>query len=774
MKIRTQLIAAFLLLAIVPLASLVVHSYFTSVRAVQRAVEADSSELTAEMEERMGAIKEDLDRRVARLGRLPLGMLMRGPDEASPEEAFLFRRMVSEIGEAAPLFESFTLAPAAPPPPGPPGAPRPPGPPGAPRPPGVVIVGEKAEVELPEAPEALPVHELQPLIIDFPRLVEELGEMTWEEAASDDETLEIETEIPELDFGGLGRGIAETVAAGMEAAMEALREIEREAAEEGDEERRHELERGLHEIERQRHRLEQRAEISADRAERARAVAAMRAEEEVAMAEKRRETKRLLGRDLGAEIRSKGETVGEFRAQVSTEALLGRVLHSTPRNHGEVPFALDAEGRLYPAEADDLPLLESLELTRDPETGKARAGADSGDWQIVSLADPESGLLFGIAHPLGESLAEIRRATALNLGLGLGLICLALLGIVPLSRRITRGLETVTAGAERIARGDLETQVPVESDNEVGQLAAAFNRMAGDLREHQERLLREEGRRKSQELEKRFLEAEFQRKSRELEDARVFQLSLLPKQLPRHPACDVAVDMQTAAEVGGDYYDFHLADDGTLTLAIGDATGHGARAGTMVTVIKSLFSARAADVTLADFLQQATATIKRMDLGRMAMALTVARFDGDSLTVSAAGMPPVLIWRAASGEVEEIALAGMPLGGLASDYQEKRVRLDGGDVVLLLSDGLPELPDPAGEPLGYRQVRALFAAAAGKAPGEVIAELTEAAERWTGGQAWPDDITLMVLEKKRFTDKAKTATPPRPAGAPGAAAPRSP
>ena len=51
--------------------------------------------------------------------------------------------------------------------------------------------------------------------------------------------------------------------------------------------------------------------------------------------------------------------------------------------------------------------------------------------------------------------------------------------------------------------------------------------------------------------------------------------------------------MRTATEVGGDYYDFHLADDGALTVAVGDATGHGARAGTMVTVIKSLFTAEA-------------------------------------------------------------------------------------------------------------------------------------------------------------------------------------
>ena len=57
--------------------------------------------------------------------------------------------------------------------------------------------------------------------------------------------------------------------------------------------------------------------------------------------------------------------------------------------------------------------------------------------------------------------------------------------------------------------------------------------------------------------------------------------------------------MFTATEVGGDYYDFDLGDDGTLTVAIGDATGHGMRAGTLVTATKSLFQALDGEAELA-------------------------------------------------------------------------------------------------------------------------------------------------------------------------------
>ena len=63
------------------------------------------------------------------------------------------------------------------------------------------------------------------------------------------------------------------------------------------------------------------------------------------------------------------------------------------------------------------------------------------------------------------------------------------------------------------------------------------------------------------------------RKTHELEEARKLQLSMLPKELPQLPHLEIGVFMKTATEVGGDYYDFHLADNGTLTVAIGDVAG---------------------------------------------------------------------------------------------------------------------------------------------------------------------------------------------------------
>jgi sigma-B regulation protein RsbU (phosphoserine phosphatase) len=169
----------------------------------------------------------------------------------------------------------------------------------------------------------------------------------------------------------------------------------------------------------------------------------------------------------------------------------------------------------------------------------------------------------------------------------------------------------------------------------------------------------------------------------------------------------------------------------------------------MVTVIKSLFIAEADDSGLSEFLEKASHSIRRMDLGRMAMALTLVRFQDGVLSVAAAGMPPVLIHRAVGRTVEELAVEGVPLGSMARyKYKERQVELSPGDTVLLMSDGFPELANDQGEPLGYTTVRELFQQAAVRQPQALIAQLATAAEEWSGEANPSDDITFVALQVK--------------------------
>jgi serine phosphatase RsbU (regulator of sigma subunit) len=243
------------------------------------------------------------------------------------------------------------------------------------------------------------------------------------------------------------------------------------------------------------------------------------------------------------------------------------------------------------------------------------------------------------------------------------------------------------------------------------------------------------------------LEAENERRASELEGARQLQLSMLPRNIPQLPHLEIEAYMKPAAEVGGDYYDFHLADDGTLTVAVGDATGHGLKAGTVVTAMKSLFRTFAAEPEIVPVFNQSSRVLKEMNLRSLFMGLTMIKLNGRRMRISSAGMPPVLIYRAETGSVEEVMIKAMPLGSVTGyPYREHELDLCRGDVIVMMSDGLPERFNHVGEMFDYSRTKESLAEAAALAPREIIERMVGAGEVWAEGRPQNDDITLVTVK----------------------------
>jgi serine phosphatase RsbU (regulator of sigma subunit) len=250
-------------------------------------------------------------------------------------------------------------------------------------------------------------------------------------------------------------------------------------------------------------------------------------------------------------------------------------------------------------------------------------------------------------------------------------------------------------------------------------------------------------------LERQLLEVENTRKTEELEKARELQLSMLPQAAPQLPNFDVAFEMRPATEVGGDYYDYNLIADGQLTLAIGDATGHGTNAGLVVSAVKSLFKTSAPDASNLETLERISQGIKSMNLKRLYMAMTLVRFNQNRLEFAGAGMPPALIYRADENRVEEVLLEGMPLGGfIGAEREEASFELQSGDTVLLMSDGLPEILNPDNEMLDYPRTKAAFEEVADQSPKTIIDRIFKVSTLWADGEPQADDITLVVIKVK--------------------------
>ena len=254
---------------------------------------------------------------------------------------------------------------------------------------------------------------------------------------------------------------------------------------------------------------------------------------------------------------------------------------------------------------------------------------------------------------------------------------------------------------------------------------------------------------KATEAQSRVIQAENERKTKELEEARQLQLSMLPKVLPQMPQLDIAVYMKTATEVGGDYYDFVLSKGGTLNVAIGDGTGHGMQAGTLVTIIKGLFTSEANNKEILKFFNDSSRTIKEINLGRLMMAFSLLKINENRIQFSSAGMPPMYIYRKKNKIVEEINMQGMPLGAIKNfNYKLFETDLSSGDCILLLSDGYPELSNPDNEQIGYDRLKTQFADAAEKNPEDIVEYLKKKGFEWVNDKDPDDDVTFVVIKVK--------------------------
>jgi len=280
-------------------------------------------------------------------------------------------------------------------------------------------------------------------------------------------------------------------------------------------------------------------------------------------------------------------------------------------------------------------------------------------------------------------------------------------------------------------------------------LLLGIRKFESDRREQKAKIRETELRMKATEAEKRAIEIENERKTKELEEARELQLSMLPKELPELPNLEIAAFMRTATEVGGDYYDVLVEENGTLNVAFGDATGHGLQAGTMVTLMKGFFTSDSSKLGIKEFMNHCSKMIKEIKLGRILMSFSYLKIENSKLYVSSGGMPPIYYYNKSSEVMEEIVMKGMPLGAILSfpyNVHEKEVK--SGDVIMLITDGIPEQMNNDEEMYDYPRVKDQFVRVAEKNPSEIIDHFIKSCDSWMGEAIQADDITIMVIRIK--------------------------
>jgi sigma-B regulation protein RsbU (phosphoserine phosphatase) len=438
----------------------------------------------------------------------------------------------------------------------------------------------------------------------------------------------------------------------------------------------------------------------------------------------------LSGRRLAVRVERGGEVVGQVNADVDLPKLLSSVFEATPRDRGELPFAVGENGELFAASPLDKQRLEAL-------PGTARAPGATGttvhdDWIVATTPDPTgSRLKFGIARPVGEALRELEATSARNAGLGLAFIGLALVVIVPLSGRLTRNLDALGAGVHRIAAGDYSVRVPVRSHDEVGRLAVAFNQMAADVEAHQREAVNQE------------------RLRRELELGRQIQHDMLPRAPLQLGLTEIKGVSVPAREVGGDFFNYFALRDGTIALLVGDVSGKGVGAALLMANLQAALRTRLSlGQDLAALAQELDVDIDRTTPGPVYATLFVGILDPAArrLRFVNAGHNPQYVLHT-DGRLHRMESTGRPIGLLSGGpYAQHSVDLAAGDVLFFYTDGCVEAENASGDMFGPERLERVLFASAGRGADQVMATVEADVRAFRAGVEPTDDATIMVVK----------------------------
>jgi serine phosphatase RsbU (regulator of sigma subunit) len=234
----------------------------------------------------------------------------------------------------------------------------------------------------------------------------------------------------------------------------------------------------------------------------------------------------------------------------------------------------------------------------------------------------------------------------------------------------------------------------------------------------------------------------------EIEYARKLQLSMLPQAPPDVQWLDLSAASLPATEVGGDYYDTFRLSPERLVLAVADVSGHGLASGLVLSGVRSCLYLLEDDLASTEALQRLDRMVRRTTDRRTYVTLLLALVDHQegTVVVTSAGHPPLLHYRAATGQVEAVGSGAPPLGTFAEPrYVRDRARIAAGDLLVAYTDGVVEMHNDHTQDYGEdRLKRAVARAAPGHTAREVRDSVLSDLANFKGSAEQADDITLVV------------------------------
>lgn len=209
---------------------------------------------------------------------------------------------------------------------------------------------------------------------------------------------------------------------------------------------------------------------------------------------------------------------------------------------------------------------------------------------------------------------------------------------------------------------------------------------------------------------------------------------------------------------GGDVHYLSVCGSGLLSrMCVADVAGHGEE---VAAVSRELHSLLHRFMNTTDQRRMLSELNRKLDAAETAIMTTAAAFTyyppSRSLSYSYAGHPPAWLSRAGTGRWEQLRLTPPPPGRLVNmplsvdvrtTFTRGRTRVNVGDRLLVLTDGVLEAPRPGGEQFGEQRVQSLLNGSHGLDTMALGDRLLDALIDFTGDpQLSHDDVTFMLLE----------------------------
>jgi sigma-B regulation protein RsbU (phosphoserine phosphatase) len=235
---------------------------------------------------------------------------------------------------------------------------------------------------------------------------------------------------------------------------------------------------------------------------------------------------------------------------------------------------------------------------------------------------------------------------------------------------------------------------------------------------------------------------------RELELAHDLQLRLLPRPASVGMAATIGARCEPAESVGGDFYEFLRLSDRKVGVMLGDVSSHGFGAALIMALTLSAAGIHAAssatpEETLTRLLESISAELSRTEM-HLAIFYAVIDPERGRIHYANAGHPHAFRLNG-SGSAERLGATSAPLGLARSDTIKGADApwKPGSDLLILVSDGIIDARNQAGEKFGETRLLDLVRKHRALPPGDLVNAVF--AEVTAHAPARADDRTLLVL-----------------------------